>query len=298
MTPHQNSGYVGRFAPSPSGPLHFGSLVAALASFLQARAHRGDWLLRIEDIDPPREVPGAAISIQSTLQSHGLHWDGDVLFQSQHSPAYEETLSHLQQKNKIYFCDCTRRQINAIGGRYLGHCRNRNLAPSENHAIRFLNLNQSETLHDAVLGRLNSVNTKAKTEDFVLKRRDGLYSYHLAVVTDDIQQGVTEIVRGSDLLETSHQHMALYRALGEPIPEYVHIPVASTSQGKKLSKQNHARPIEDTHASENLYRALAFLNQSPEIKLRKAAVKDIIEWAIEHWQLSKVPKKREIVLSD
>ena len=192
----QESHYVGRFAPSPSGDLHFGSLIAALGSYLQARAQRGQWLVRIEDIDPPREVPGAAARILSALEHYGLHWDGQVIYQSQRHDAYRAALDLLQRQGLSYYCTCTRSRIQHIGGLYDGHCRDLQLGP-QGAAIRLRQTAPVYGFHDRLQGELHADPALAG-EDFIIRRRDGLFAYNLAVVIDDHFQGVTEIVRGSD----------------------------------------------------------------------------------------------------
>ena len=193
------SHYIGRFAPSPSGELHFGSLIAALGSYLQARARQGQWLVRIEDIDPPREVPGAAETILRQLEHYGLHWDGDILWQSQRHDAYRERLAWLAEQGLSYNCTCTRARIQSVGGVYDGHCRTRHNGP-ENAAVRLIQRTPVTQFTDVLSGTIQADERLAR-EDFIIHRRDGLFAYNLAVVIDDHFQGVTEIVRGADLVE-------------------------------------------------------------------------------------------------
>lgn len=234
----QQNQYVGRFAPSPSGDLHFGSLIAALGSYLQARAQGGSWLVRIEDIDPPREIPGAAARILATLDHYGLHWDGPVIYQSQRHEAYRATLAWLEQQGLSYYCNCTRSRIQHIGGFYDGYCRDRHL-PSKGAAIRLRQTQPVYSFYDKLLGELHAEPALAK-EDFIIRRRDSLFAYNLAVVVDDAFQGVTEIVRGADLIEPTVRQIALYQQLQQPVPCYLHLPLALNEEGNKLSKQNHA----------------------------------------------------------
>ena len=195
----QTRPYIGRFAPSPSGPLHFGSLIAALGSFLQARARQGRWLVRIEDIDPPREMAGAAPLILQTLEAHGLQWDGEVMYQSRRHSRYDEIIDQLYRAGDLYWCRCTRREIMASGGFYNGHCRTLGLT-AEGSAARVRQHHPVYDFVDGLQGRI-AVPAALAEEDFIVRRRDGLYAYNLAVVVDDMDCGITEIVRGADLLE-------------------------------------------------------------------------------------------------
>ena len=286
--------YRGRFAPSPSGLLHFGSLVSALASYLDAKANNGQWLVRIEDIDPPREQKGADIEILKTLEAYGLCWDETVLYQSKQSERYEQILDRLHQQQLSYYCRCTRAQIKAIGGIYQGHCKTLGL-PQENSAIRLVNQFGAYQYHDLIQGGITCDHALAQ-EDFIIKRKDGLYAYQLAVVADDIEQGITHIVRGCDLLEPTARQLTFYQTLGEKPPQYAHIPLAVTDQGYKLSKQNKAPAIDINHPHPSLLQALAFLGQKPPNELIELSVTAIIEWAVKHWSLDNVPKQKEITL--
>ena len=263
------SHYIGRFAPSPSGELHFGSLIAALGSYLQARAQRGIWRVRIEDIDPPREVPGAAETILRQLEHYGLHWDGEVLWQSRRHEAYREVLMRLHREGLSYFCTCTRARIQSVGGFYDGHCRTLNHGPA-NAAVRLLQRQPVLEFTDRLRGRIVAEEKLAR-EDFIIHRRDGLFAYNLAVVVDDHFQGVTEIVRGADLIAPTVRHLSLYQQLGWPAPEYVHLPLALNEQGDKLSKQNHAPALPEGDPRPVLIRALQFMNQDVT-KDRKSVV--------------------------
>ncbi len=289
------SSYTGRFAPSPSGPLHIGSLVTAIASYLQAKSNDGKWLLRIDDIDPPREMPNGAEIIMQSLLAHGLEWDGEVVRQSTHSPKYELALGTLWQNGLSYYCHCTRKQIKEAGPYYAGTCRYSNL-PSEQCSLRFKNDSQLRSLKDGHLGEVE-LDPLALQEDFIIKRKDGLYAYHLASVVDDIDMGITEVVRGADLLAPSACQISLFSALGATPPNFVHIPVISSQAGKKLSKQNHAKPIENKLAKDNLLQALALLNMDLPHRLFAHSVKDILAWALEQWNLSTIPRQHEVVKS-
>lgn len=282
--------YVGRFAPSPSGDLHFGSLIAALGSYLQARAQHGQWLVRIEDIDPPREVAGAAQRILSTLEHYGLHWDGQVIYQSQRFAAYRATLDWLQQQGFSYYCTCTRNRIRQIGGLYDGHCRDLRLGPA-GAAIRLRQSTPVYAFHDRLQGRLQADPVLAQ-EDFIIRRRDGLFAYNLAVVIDDHFQGVTEIVRGADLIEPTVRQIALYRQLQAPVPSYIHLPLALDRNGMKLSKQNHAPPLPAGDPRPVLIAALKFLGQPLPESWQDLDLLSLLSWAALHWRLENVPHRQ------
>jgi glutamyl-Q tRNA(Asp) synthetase len=290
--------YRGRFAPSPSGLLHFGSLIAALASFLDSKSFvsangdSGKWLVRIEDIDPPREQTGASSAILASLEAFGLHWDEQVLYQSQQSETYQDTLSDLQQKNLSYYCQCTRAEIKKLGGIYQGHCKALN-QPKQHSAIRLTNQYGLYQFDDIFQGKVTCEQALAK-EDFIIHRKDGLFAYQLAVVVDDIHQNINHVIRGCDLLEPTARQLTLFATLNRPTPEYGHVPLAITSTGYKLSKQNKAPRIHNDNPQPALIAALTFLGQSPDPKLVNEEVDDIISWAINHWSRDKVPKIKEI----
>lgn len=284
--------YVGRFAPSPSGPLHFGSLVCALASYLDAKSHDGRWLLRIEDIDPPREQPGAADAIKRTLQAHELLWDGDVIYQSERTEAYQTVLQELERADLIYRCDCTRKRLTPLHGRYDGHCRHNPPPALKPAALRlkvselpepFSHLSSYTSFRDRVRG-LQQEAIEQVSGDFVVHRKDGLYAYQLAVVVDDINQGITDVVRGDDLLDTTAKQIYLYRLLGAPPPSFAHIPVIRDSRGHKLSKQNHAPAVDDTQALANLRSALLALGISPP---EGSTIREAITYGIDHFRLGR-----------
>ncbi|GLS92638.1 glutamyl-Q tRNA(Asp) synthetase [Psychromonas marina] len=291
----QSTAYIGRFAPSPSGPLHFGSLIAALGSYLQAKSQHGKWLVRIEDIDPPREVAGASEDILDTLQAYGLNWDDSVIYQSQQSVAYEQVLAHLDQQQLSYACACTRKIIKQQGGLYLGHCRDKKLS-NNNNALR-INVSKLAApithFQDKLQGHI-TLDAQQADEDFIIKRKDGLYAYNLAVVIDDINQGITEIVRGADLLPTTGKQISLYQLLGKPVPTYVHLPLAVTKPGFKLSKQNHALAIDKQDPIPTLIQALSFLGLPTADLIDKSSCSIILKWAVANWQLNMVPRQTEI----
>ena len=292
-----NIPYIGRFAPSPSGPLHFGSLVAALASYLDARAHQGVWLVRMEDIDPPREPPGAADLILQALDAYGLHWDREVLFQSHRQAAYDDVLAALQQQQKLYPCTCTRKKLAGLNGVYPGYCRHvwQGATPAQPYGLRLLC--QDTTIHfvDRIQGE-QSYNL-ASLGDFLLKRKDGLYAYQLAVCVDDCFQGITHIVRGVDLLDSTPRQCYLQRQLAMAHPVYAHIPVITLGDGNKLSKQNHAPAIPLDNPRPTLVKALRALGLGPTSELQACAITDILDWGVKHWSMDNLLGKKELLLA-
>lgn len=285
--------YTGRFAPSPSGPLHFGSLVSALASYLDARQHQGHWRIRIDDIDPPREVPGAADLILQQLEDHGLHWDGAVVFQSHHKGHYENALQDLNARGLLFACDCSRQRLAALGGVYDGLCRDRSLpldAPAVALRLRVPDKAPPECFEDLFQG-LQSFDLNRDSGDFVLRRKDGLYAYQLATACDEIDLGITHIIRGADLLDSTARQRYLIGLLGGTQPIYGHVPAAVTAAGHKLSKQNHAPAIEGWNASQNLQQALTWLGLAPTPDLVGAAVGELLTWAISQWDRGQIPRR-------
>lgn len=287
--------YRGRFAPSPTGPLHFGSLVAAVGSFLEARAHDGAWLVRMEDLDPPRVAPGAADDILRTLEACGLHWDGAIAYQSARSEAYHGALHRLRDTGLVYPCACSRREIadSAIAGTegpvYPGTCRG-GMAPDRGaRAWRLDTRGAAISFEDALQGRA-APRLDDEYGDFVLYRADGAYAYQLAVVVDDAGQGITDVVRGADLLGSTPRQIYLQRLLGLPQPRYAHLPVAVNAQGEKLSKQTLAPPVGAVRPVPALVAALVFLGQQPPEELGRATVGDLWDWALEQWDLARVPR--------
>jgi glutamyl-Q tRNA(Asp) synthetase len=283
--------YRGRFAPSPTGPLHFGSLVAAVASFLDARAAGGEWLVRIEDVDEGRTVPGAAEAILRALESLGLTWDGEPVWQSRRKDLYEAALAQLRALGLLYRCRCSRKEIADSGLRgpegavYPGTCRALALGEEVPGAVRILIADAEVAFVDRAQGGI-SHNIAREIGDFVVKRRDGLHAYQLAVVVDDAAQGVTDVVRGADLLWSTPRQIALQRSLGLPTPRYMHVAVATDARGEKLSKQTLAPAIVPGDRAA-LLAALAFLGQpaadagSPEA---------ILALAVRDWHPSAIPR--------
>jgi len=287
--------YRGRFAPSPSGLLHFGSLVTALASYLDAKHNNGTWLVRIEDIDPPRELAGASDEILSTLDSYGLHWDEEVLYQSKQTHRYNEVLNNLLQAQLTYHCQCTRAQIKLMGGTYNRHCETLELS-TQNNATRIKNTVGINSYIDLIQGQINCDKAFSK-EDFILLRKDGLFAYQLAVVVDDINQNISHVVRGCDLIEPTVRQLSLFKMLNAAAPSYSHIPLAVTPEGYKLSKQNKAPAIDNNKPQPALVSALNYLGQQAPAELATYPVEDIILWAIQHWSLDKITKKQQIVIN-
>jgi len=293
--------YRGRFAPSPTGPLHFGSMVAAVGSFLQAKSRGGQWLVRIEDLDPPREAPGAADDVLRTLEACGLHWDGTVMYQSRRHGVYEATMKMLERLDAIYPCACSRSEIadssmrGVDGPVYPGTCR-AGLAPGreprawrvkvDGHVIEFT---------DALQGRVRRT-LATDFGDFVLRRADGYFAYQLAVVVDDAEQGITEVVRGADLIESTPRQMHLQRLLSLPTPAYVHLPAALNARGEKLSKQTFAAPVDSARPQQLLFQVLRFLGQQPPPELMENNLDDFWRWALTHWRLERVPRVPGVVV--
>jgi glutamyl-Q tRNA(Asp) synthetase len=294
--------YRGRFAPSPTGPLHFGSLVAAVGSYLDARMQGGEWLLRMEDVDTPRNVPGAAEQILRTLEAFGFEWDGPVLWQSQRFEAYAEALENLKAEGVVFGCACSRKEIAdsatrpAIDGglAYPGTCRNGLPANREARAWR-LRVDESEmAFDDRVQGRV-SQQLNRDVGDFVLRRADGLFAYQLAVTVDDAFQGITDVVRGADLLASTPRQLWLLDCLGFARPRYAHLPVASNTAGEKLSKQTLAPGLNSAEAAAELVQALAFLGQAVPENLARATVPEVWDWAKAHWLFAGIPRVPSII---
>jgi len=244
--------YRGRFAPSPTGPLHFGSLFAAVVSYLDAKAHNGVWLLRIEDIDPPREQAGAADAIIDCLIAHQLHWDGDIRYQSQQGDRYEQVLDKLLASAAIFPCYCSRKEL-ALNGEHSSTCRSGEATGA--YALKFKALHQALSWEDLICGPQST----ELDDDFVVKRRDQLYAYQLAVVSDDNDQGITHVIRGADLKDSTPMQLALYQALEIQPPLFGHFPLALNHDGQKLSKQNLSPPVELHRAKDNLFEILSIL---------------------------------------
>ena len=285
--------YRGRFAPSPTGPLHFGSLVAALASWLDARAVGGEWRVRIEDVDVPRTVPGAEAQILRALEAFGLHWDGAVARQSERTALYEAALERLRASGRIYRCRCSRREIadsaftGPEGPIYPGTCRSLGLDSAIEGADRLRVPAGKIAFDDRVMGRVEQ-DLARDVGDFVLRRRDGHFAYQLAVVVDDADQGVTDVVRGADLLLSTPRQILLQQTLGFETPRYLHIPVAAHPDGQKLSKQSLAAALDPAHPLEALTKALKFLGQPVTEGYR---AETLVAAAAKCWNPSTVPRQ-------
>ncbi|MFI4967523.1 MAG: tRNA glutamyl-Q(34) synthetase GluQRS [Gammaproteobacteria bacterium] len=281
--------YIGRYAPSPTGPLHFGSLVAAVGSCLDARSQGGRWLLRMEDLDPPREIPGAADGILKTLEAFGFEWDGAVLYQSQRHAAYVEAAAALLKAGAAFPCACSRKEIADSGVHglegpiYPGTCRHGLPAGREARALRLKAPDRVIAFEDGLQGPI-SQNLARDIGDFIIRRADGVHAYQLAVVVDDAFQGVTQVVRGADLLLSTPRQLLLQTLLELPQPHHLHLPVAVNPVGEKLSKQTHARPVSDTEPGPGLWAALVYLRQGPPEALRDASIEEIWTWALAHWR--------------
>lgn len=289
----------GRFAPSPSGPLHFGSLVAAVGSYLIAKFYGAEWQVRIEDIDPPREIEGAADTILRQLEAFGLHWDGPIVYQSESIPRFHEILEELKRKDLLYACDCTRKKISKLSddGRYPNICQNKKLSFDGEVAWKLRHGEGSYHFYDHIQGDCE-FDSSLYQEDFTVKRKDGLMAYQLAVVVDDIDAGIDHVVRGIDLLDSTPRQLRLYEVLDKPAPLWYHLPLAINQDGNKLSKQNHAEAIDSQHPSQQLHQAIAFLGQKPPVSLRNEPPEIIIDWAIEHFSLESIPQQQQIPYFD
>ncbi|WP_127079110.1 tRNA glutamyl-Q(34) synthetase GluQRS [Rhodomicrobium lacus] len=288
--------HIGRFAPSPTGPLHFGSLVAAVASYCDARAAGGRWLVRMEDIDPPREMPGAAARILAQLGAYGFEWDGDVLFQSGRLDAYAHALETLRRAGNVFWCRCSRADLARIGGAvYPGTCH-AFTAPRDDAAVRLRVPAGVVDFADRVFGPQRE-DVAATVGDFVVLRRDGLFAYQLAVVVDDAFQAVTDVVRGADLLDNTARQIVLQRLLGLPEPRYMHLPLALNADGSKLSKQTHAKELPTPADSRLLWRALAFLGQDVPPEMPPAPCAEILRHGVGHWSPAAVPRTSHMRLA-
>ncbi|MGR9014060.1 MAG: tRNA glutamyl-Q(34) synthetase GluQRS [Gammaproteobacteria bacterium] len=275
---------MGRFAPSPTGPLHLGSLYTALAGFLQARSQQGRWLLRIDDLDTPRNIKGSADTILKTLEVFGLHWDDDVYYQSRHIDVYSDMINDLQRNGLIYPCTCSRKTLTAgdRGDIYPGLCRDRQTPPEGPYALRIKTDNRIIAFQDELQG-LISHNIAEQDGDFIVQRKDRIIAYQFAVVIDDDLQHVNHIVRGFDLLDATPKQIYLQQLLGIVRPRYMHVPIIVDRQGYKLSKQTQAMAVDLTSPNRVIFELLVLLKQNPPIELQQAPVSELLSWAIEHW---------------
>lgn len=294
-----NPAYIGRFAPSPTGPLHFGSLVAAVASWLDARAVGGQWRVRMEDLDRPRCNAAAADTILRQLEAYGLGWDDEVMVQSQRDDAYAAALSTLQAQGAVFPCACTRSQLaaalhNAEGEIiYPGTCRNGLPPGTTGRAWRVRVSDEAVHFVDRIHGELQQ-NLAREVGDFVVRRADGLFAYQLAVVVDDAAQGITHVVRGADLLWNTPRQIHLQHMLGLPTPTYAHVPLITNAAGQKLSKQTLAPALPDAGRGAVVAQALAVLGQAEPADLVGVAPAELLQWASAHWQIDRVPQQPSI----
>jgi glutamyl-Q tRNA(Asp) synthetase len=297
--------YRGRFAPSPTGPLHFGSLVAAVGSYLDARANGGEWLVRIEDIDAPRTVPGASDGILRTLEGFGFEWDGEVVWQSRRLDLYHAALVRLQLAGLAYPCACSRSEIAASASRpsvdggllYPGTCR---AGLKEGVAARAWRLRVPDRefiFHDRIQGQARQ-NLEKDVGDFVLLRADGQYAYQLAVVVDDADQGINAVVRGADLLDSTARQIWLQQCLDASTPTYAHLPVAVNAAGEKLSKQTRAPAIDPVDGVDLLRRVMRFLGQAEYPERNAGSLREFWEWAIATWDVAGVRSTRAVSLAE
>lgn len=276
--------YIGRFAPSPTGPLHFGSLLTAVASYCDAKANLGKWLVRIEDTDIPRIYPNSETHILSCIDAFEFEPDAEIIFQKDRLAIYEQVLDQLKQQHAIYACQCTRKMLGS-NHIYAGTCRDLNLDFAE-QAIRLKVDDLLICFEDRLQGRQCS-NLKDDLGDFVLKRRDGIISYQLAVVVDDYLQGITHVVRGADLLDNTARQIWLGSILNYPSLSYMHLPLAMNGQGQKLSKQNLAQALDVSKASELLQQAILALGQ-PNVELNQPRI--MLQQAVQQWDVNLIPK--------
>lgn len=291
--------YRGRFAPSPTGDLHMGSLVAAVASYLEARTRNGEWLLRIEDLDPPRVVAGSAERILRALDKFGFHWDGDVLYQSTRNDAYAAAVEQLRQKHQAFDCACSRsdvteqsRHAGPEGPVYPGTCRNGVMGRTP-RSTRVCSPSTEICFNDQLQGRVCQ-DVGKDIGDFVIRRADDCYAYQLAVVVDDAWQGITDVVRGADLLLSTPRQIWLQQLLGLPSPAYLHIPLLLDQQGRKLSKQARSLPVDPEQPATGLFHALSLLRQSPPAALVTASTSETWEWAVKNWQPQRLRRLHEL----
>lgn len=284
--------YKGRFAPSPTGAVHFGTLLAAVGSYLQAKKNNGEWIIRMEDVDLTRKVDGADTDILHTLEAFGFEWQGEILYQSTQNEYYENTSQQLVEQSLVFPCLCTRKQLTESGSNlYPGSCRSRQLPEKNDHSLRMIARDINITFNDAVMGR-QSQNMAQQCGDFIIRRRDGLFAYQLAVVVDDAMQGITEIVRGADLLDSTPRQIYLQQLLDYKTPTYCHLPLAVDSHGNKISKSEGAAKVNIKNKEKLLCKTLEFLAQKPPVDLVNCSINDIWQWAIANWNIHAVPQNK------
>ncbi len=290
--------YRGRFAPSPTGKPHLGTLVAAVASYLQARTHKGSWLLRIEDVDTTRRVAGAADAMLRTLDKFGFEWDEAVVWQSRRSAWYQQALAQLNSDGLVFPCTCSRKLLAQtaaeLSGIYPGTCRSQQLPFPHDHAVRVRAADISIRFEDAIIGEYQQ-SLAAECGDFVIKRRDGLFAYQLAVVVDDALQEITEVVRGADLLDSTPRQIYLQQCLGYARPAYLHVPLLLDRDGHKLSKSEGAAELNPDRPVKSMHAALDHLGQQPPAELAQAGIVDIWQWAVENWNINQIPTQHSVM---
>lgn len=285
--------YTSRFAPSPTGHLHLGSVYTALASFLDAKANCGLWKLRFDDLDTQRNIAGATSSILKTLETLGLHWDDEIDYQSKHVNEYQEVLDDLLKAEKIYRCECSRKDVGSI---YTQRCRNKNVSENVPHSLRIKTYDKQITFNDGLQGRI-SHNLVLQHGDFILKRRDNIIAYQFAVVLDDLRQNINHIIRGLDLLNETPKQIFLQQVLNLSMPTYAHVPILANQQGQKLSKQTFATSVDLIRPNLVLFHLLQLLNQNPPPELQTSAtVEEILHWAISNWQLNALKGKGILIV--
>lgn len=296
--------YRGRFAPSPTGLLHIGSLIAAVASYLDAKSNNGIWLVRLEDLDPPREVAGAAQSILSCLEAHGLQWDEEILWQSQQQPYYQQAVSQLLSQGDAFYCKCSRKDLLQSNNIHSGNCQHRkhgkeNLTDSgsskQNDCAIRVQINDNPIhFEDTIQGQYcQYLNREAG--DFVIRRKDGYFAYQLAVVVDDNLQNISHVVRGSDLLDSTPRQIFLQKLLKLPTLNYSHFPVVTNTKNQKLSKQTLAATIVDSDATNNLIQALNFLQQPMPKKALQMKPRELLSHAVEKWSINRIPGRMSMM---
>lgn len=288
---------IGRFAPSPTGPLHLGSLYTALASFLQARSQQGLWLLRIDDLDTPRNVKGAVDNILTTLDTFGLHWDDSVVYQSQCLSVYSDVLNDLAKQQLIYPCCCSRKDLATLQSSttvYSGICRHKTALPNEPYALRIKTDSRVISFEDGLQGLITH-NLAKQHGDFILKRKDEIIAYQFAVVIDDHLQQINQVMRGFDLLMETPKQIYLQQLLNLPTPEYMHVPVIVDEHGYKLSKQTRATAVDLTAPHQVIFDLLKLLKQNPPPELQNASVRELIDWGIAHWQIAPLRNLKQLI---
>ncbi|MGB5395933.1 MAG: tRNA glutamyl-Q(34) synthetase GluQRS [Gammaproteobacteria bacterium] len=292
-----NQKYIGRFAPSPTGPLHYGTLVAAVVSFLQARANHGRWIVRIEDVDTTRCIKSADTQILNTLEAFGMHWDGEVMYQTERTDAYEHALEQLKQRGLVFPCVCSRKQLAEKTGEwspvYPGTCKHVSDWPDSDYSVRIKVPDEIICFNDVVYGAQQQ-NLAREVGDFVIKRRDGLFAYQLAVVVDDAFQNITEVVRGTDLIDSTPRQIYLQRCLGYAQPGYLHCPLAIDKAGNKLGKSAGAAAINATSPIETLISILSFLGQPIPPEFADVPLEQAWKIMSTQWDPVLIPKKNRV----